>query len=79
MTGNAYRDTFRERYPGETARPDGTFAVIYGHKPHARIDFIYQNGVRVLEADVIRTHPEIGFAWPSDHAACLTVFETAAP
>jgi endonuclease/exonuclease/phosphatase family metal-dependent hydrolase len=77
MAAAGCRDTFRERYPDETARPDGSFAVIYGHKQHARIDFIYQDGLRVLEADIIRTHPEIGFAWPSDHAACLTVLDAA--
>lgn len=79
MAENGYRDTFRERHPDETARPDGTFAVIYGHKQHARIDYIYQDGVRSLEADVIRTHPEIGFAWPSDHAACISVITIPAP
>lgn len=75
MAKQGFQDSFRERYPDETARPDGSFAVIYGHKQHARIDYIYHDGLRVLEADVIRTHPEIGFPWPSDHAACLTVFE----
>lgn len=76
MEENGYLDSFRERHPDEIARPDGSFAVIYGHKQHSRIDFIYHEGLSVLQADIIRTHPEIGFPWPSDHAACLTVFDT---
>lgn len=75
MLEHGFTDSFREKHPSEVTRPDGTFAVVYGHLQHSRIDYIYHQGLKTRHADVIRTHPIVDFAWPSDHAATLAVFE----
>lgn len=74
MAKYGFTDSFREIHPDEVARPDGSFAVVYGHMQHCRIDFIYHKGCKIIDSEIIRTHPEIDFPWPSDHAAVLTVF-----
>jgi endonuclease/exonuclease/phosphatase family metal-dependent hydrolase len=77
MRERGFTDTFRERNPDEGARPEGTFAVIYGHLQHSRIDYIYHRGrrMRAVASKIVRTPPEIDFVWPSDHAAVVTTFE----
>ncbi|WP_346188254.1 endonuclease/exonuclease/phosphatase family protein [Rubritalea halochordaticola] len=74
MQQYGFSDSFREIHPDEVLRPDGSFAVIYGHLQYARIDFIYHKGCKILDSEIIRTHPQLDFPWPSDHAAVLTVF-----
>ena len=76
MQNNGFKDTFREIYPNEVERGEGTFAVIYGQSQTSRIDFIYSKGknLRHLSSKIVRTMPEIDDVWPSDHAAVLTAF-----
>ncbi|MCC8155666.1 MAG: endonuclease/exonuclease/phosphatase family protein [Tannerellaceae bacterium] len=76
MQQAGYKDSFRELHPDEVARPDGTFAVIYGHLQHSRIDYIYYKGdnIRATYSKIIRTSPEIDDVWPSDHEAVITTF-----
>ena len=70
-----YTDTFRHLHPDETQRPEGTWAVIYGHSSTSRIDFIYSKGnARPVQSKLVRTTPEIDSVWPSDHAGVITVF-----
>ena len=71
-----FQDSFRVANPDERSRPEGTWAVIYGHLQTCRIDFIYHKGPRlkVLSSKIISSTPEIDDVWPSDHAAVLTVF-----
>lgn len=77
MLQQGYKDSFREVNPDEVARPEGTFAVIYGHLQVSRIDFLYYKGknIRATASKIIRTSPEIDDVWASDHAAILTTFE----
>jgi hypothetical protein len=72
-----YRDTFRLLHPDEVARPEGTYAVIFGHLQHGRIDYLYcrGRGLRPVASKIIRTTADIDFVWPSDHAAVLTTFD----
>nr|WP_262903534.1 endonuclease/exonuclease/phosphatase family protein [Niabella beijingensis] len=71
-----YKDSFREMNPDEVARPEGTWAVIYGHLQRYRIDFLYYKGnnIKAVASKIIKTTPEIDSVWPSDHAAVLTTF-----
>lgn len=80
MKDQGYKDSFREIHPDETARPEGTFAAIYGQLQHARIDFLYYkgSGIKAVSSKIVRTHPEIDYVWPSDHAGVLTIFEVEA-
>ena len=77
MADRGFTDTFRLLHPDEVGRPEGTFAVIYGHLQHGRIDYLYArgSGLRAVSSKIIRTSPDIDFVWPSDHAAVLTTFE----
>lgn len=77
MIGQGFTDSFRELHPDEVARPEGTFAGIYGQLAHSRIDFIYYKGkqLRAVSSKIIRTAPEIDDVWASDHSAVLTTFE----
>ncbi len=77
MLGQGYKDSFREINPDEVARPEGTFAVIYGHLQVSRIDYLYYKGkdIKATASKIIRTSPEIDDVWASDHAALLTTFE----
>lgn len=79
MRERGFVDSFRHLHPDEVARPEGTFAVIYGHMQHSRIDYIYHRGknLRAVSSKIVRTAPEIDFVWPSDHAAVVTNFELA--
>ena len=71
-----YTDTFRYLHPDELARPEGTWANMFGHSQHCRIDFIYSQGqLQPVQSKVVRTHPEIDFVWPSDHCGMVTVFK----
>ncbi|WP_300601378.1 endonuclease/exonuclease/phosphatase family protein [Niabella sp.] len=80
MLAQGYKDSFREMNPDEVARPEGTWAVIYGHLQHCRIDFLYYKGrnIKAVASKIIKTAPEIDDVWPSDHAAVLTTFRLAA-
>jgi endonuclease/exonuclease/phosphatase (EEP) superfamily protein YafD len=80
MRERGFIDSFRHLHPDEVARPEGTFAVIYGHLQHSRIDYIYYRGknLRAVTSKIVRTSPEIDFVWPSDHAAVVTSFEISA-
>lgn len=70
-----YKDSFREIHPDELARPEGTFAGIYGQLDFSRIDFIYyKGGIRAVSSKIIQTTPEIDDIWASDHSAVLTTF-----
>lgn len=77
MLERGFADAFRGIHADEVARPEGTFAAIYGHLRHSRIDCIYHRGpgLRPVAAKIVRTPPEIDFVWPSDHAAVVTTFE----
>lgn len=77
MLQNGFIDSFREVNKDEVARPEGTFAVIYGHLQTSRIDFIYYSplGIDPISSKIIRTAPEIDDVWPSDHAAVITTFK----
>jgi PKD repeat protein len=77
MAKRGYADTFRQLHSDEVARPEGTYAVIFGHLQHSRIDYLYSRGrgLRAVASKIIRTSPDIDFVWPSDHAAVLTTFE----
>lgn len=77
MYEQGFIDSFREMNPDELARPEGTFAGIFGHLPNNRIDFIYYKGsrLRAVSSKIIQTSPEIDDVWASDHSAVLTVFE----
>lgn len=71
-----YKDSFREMYPDEVARPEGTFAGIYGQLDFSRIDFIYyKGGIRAVSSKIVQTAPEIDDIWASDHSAVLTTFK----
>ena len=71
-----FKDSFREAHPDEVARPEGSWAPIFGHSPHARMDFIYSRGhLRTVQSKMVRTTPEIDFVWPSDHGGVISVFE----
>ena len=71
-----FKDSFREAHPDEVARPEGSWAPIYGHSPYARMDFIYAKGhLRTVQSKMVRTTPEIDFVWPSDHGGVISVFE----
>ena len=80
MLREGYKDSFREINSDEVARPEGTWAVIYGHLQHCRIDFLYYKGrnIKAVSSKIIKTAPEIDDVWPSDHAAVLTGFRLAA-
>ena len=75
------KDSFREINPDEVARPEGTFAVIYGQLQVSRIDFLYYKGknIKAVSSKIVKTAPEIDDVWASDHAAVLTVFEIISP
>ena len=76
LLDNGYEDSFRKVHPDEVARPEGTWAAIYGHSQTMRIDFLYSKGqLRPVQSKVVRTSNEIDFAWASDHAAIMSVFE----
>ena len=77
MRERGFGDAFRGLHPDEVARPEGTFAAIYGHLQHSRIDCIHHRGqgIRPVAVKIVRTPPEIDFVWPSDHAAVLTTFD----
>lgn len=79
MREQGFTDSFREMHPDAAARPEGTFAVVLGHCQYSRIDFIYYRGkgIKTVASKCIRSHPEIDYVWPSDHAAVLSVFEVA--
>lgn len=76
-----YLDSFREINSNECLRPEGTFAVIYGHLQVSRIDFLYYKGknIKAISSKIIKTTPEIDDVWASDHAAVLTTFELFPP
>lgn len=70
-----YKDSFREIHPDEVARPEGTFAGIYGQLDFGRIDFIYyKGGIRAVSSKILQTSPEIDDIWASDHSAVMTTF-----
>lgn len=70
-----YKDSFREVNPDEVARPEGTFAGIYGQLDFSRIDFIYyKGGIRAVQSKIVQTPPEIDDIWASDHSAVITTF-----
>lgn len=77
MIENGFKDSFREMHPNEVARPEGTFAAIYGHLQTGRIDFVYYRPgkIKALSSKIIRTAPEIDDVWASDHSAVVTTFE----
>lgn len=77
MLNEGYKDSFREMNPDEVARPEGTFAVIYGHLQVSRIDFLYYKGkdIKAVSSKIVRTAPEIDDVWASDHAAVMTIFD----
>lgn len=77
LLNEGYKDSFREINPNEVQRPEGTWAVIYGHLQTARIDFLYYKGssIKAISSKIIKTAPEIDDVWASDHAAVLTTFE----
>ena len=71
-----YTDTFRAIHPDELARPEGTWAHMFGHSQYCRIDFIYSKGqLQPIQSKVVRSHPEIDFVWPSDHCGMVTVLK----
>lgn len=71
-----FKDCFREVHPDELARPEGTFAGIYGQLDFSRIDFTYYKGnIQAVYSKVIQTAPEIDDIWASDHSAVLTTFK----
>lgn len=80
MLREGYKDSFREMNPDEVVRPEGTWAVIYGHLQRCRIDFLYYKGphIKAVASKIIKTAPEIDDVWPSDHAAVLTTFRLGA-
>ncbi|MCD2423720.1 endonuclease/exonuclease/phosphatase family protein [Niabella pedocola] len=80
MLQEGYKDSFREANPNEVVRPEGTWAVIYGHLQHCRIDFLYYKGrnIKTVASRIIKTAPEIDDVWPSDHAAVFTTFRLGA-
>lgn len=70
-----YKDSFREMHPDEVARPEGTFAGIYGQLDYSRIDFLYyKGGIKAVNSKIVQTSPEIDDIWASDHSAVLTTF-----
>ena len=77
MLDEGFTDSFRQINPDEVKRPEGTFAIIFGHLQNSRIDFIYHKGegIKPLTSKIIRTTPEIDFVWPGDHEAVLTNYE----
>ena len=76
MLDNGYEDSFRKVHPNEVARPEGTWAAIYGHSQTMRIDFLYSKGqLRPIQSKIVRTSNEIDFVWASDHSAVMSVFE----
>lgn len=77
LLDKGYKDSFRYLNPNEIERPEGTFAVIYGHLQYSRIDFLYYkgSGIRPVSSKIIRSAAEIDDVWASDHAAVMTVFE----
>lgn len=77
MLQNGFTDSFREMHPDEVARPEGTFAVIFGYLQTGRIDFIYYKPgkIQAVSSKIIRSVPEIDDVWPSDHAAVVTTFK----
>lgn len=81
MLDEGFKDSFREINPDEVARPEGTFAVIYGQLQVSRIDFLYYKGknIKAVSSKIVKTAPEIDDVWASDHAAVLTVFEIISP
>ncbi|WP_455639909.1 BNR-repeat neuraminidase N-terminal domain-containing protein [Parabacteroides sp.] len=81
MLDEGYKDSFREINPDEVARPEGTFAVIYGHLQVCRIDFLYYKGknIKAVSSKIVKTAPEIDDVWASDHAAVMTIFEITPP
>ena len=60
MRERGFGDAFRGLHPDEVARPEGTFAAIYGHLQHSRIDCIYHRGqgIRPVAAKIVRTPPD---------------------
>ena len=71
-----YKDSFREMNPDEMARPEGTFAGIYGQLDFNRIDFLYYKGnIQAISSSIIQTAPEIDDIWASDHSAVVTTFK----
>ena len=77
LAERGYKDSFREVHPDELARPEGTFAGIYGQLDFSRIDFIYYKGnkqIRAVQSKIIQTSPEIDDIWASDHSAVMTTF-----
>jgi len=81
MQDEGFKDSFREINPDEVARPEGTFAVIYGQLQVSRIDFLYYKGknIKAVSSKIVKTAPEIDDVWASDHAAVLTVFDIMSP
>jgi len=77
LLNEGYKDSFREVNPNEVARPEGTWAAIYGQLQTARIDFLYYKGynIKAISSKIVKTAPEIDDAWASDHAAVLTTFQ----
>lgn len=71
-----YKDSFREINPDEVARPEGTWAAIYGQLQVCRIDFLYYKGknIKTVASKIVKTAPEIDDVWASDHAAVLSTF-----
>ena len=70
-----YKDSFRELHPDEVARPEGTYAGIFGQLDYSRIDFLYyKGGIKAMNSKIIQTSPEIDDIWASDHSAVLTTF-----
>ena len=59
MRERGFGDAFRGIHPDEVARPEGTFAAIYGHLQHSGIDCIYHRGrgIRPVAAKIVRTPP----------------------
>ena len=71
-----YKDSFREIHPDEVARPEGSFAGIYGQLDFSRIDFLYYKGqIKAVNSKIVQTSPEIDDIWASDHSAVLTTFQ----
>ncbi|MGW1534396.1 HAD-IA family hydrolase [Streptomyces aureus] len=82
------RDSYREAHPDPEREPGHTWSPVHAEhedgsgrpEPRDRIDFVLHRGLTVLDSRTLvagtpRPWPDVaGNAWPSDHAAVVTVF-----
>lgn len=78
MTGQGYRDAFRELHPQISRAQDRTWSPRFPEQEQDRIDFIYFRGVGVEPVRAERIDTSAGL-FPSDHAAVLAELRLGAP